>query len=51
MTFLSHPTGRRAGARAARRPHADMLRHAAATTAFFLAVGFTAAFVFGFLGH
>lgn len=51
MTFLSHPAGRRAGASAPRRSRAEMLSHAAATTAFFLAVGFTAAFVFGFLGH
>lgn len=49
MTFLSQSAGRRAGT--PRRSRAKLLRDIIATTAFILAVGFTAALVFGFLGH
>lgn len=51
MTFISQPAGRRADASAPRRSRARMLRQMAATIAFFLAVGFTACFVVGVLGH
>jgi len=51
MTFPSNSAGRRTVANAARRSNVQVLRHVAATTAFLLAVGFTAAFVFGVLGH
>lgn len=51
MTFLSQPAGRRGGTGASRRSRAEMIRHVAATIAFLLAVGFTAAFVIGVFGH
>lgn len=51
MTILSHSTGRRTGSTARRRSRAEILGRVVATTSFFLAVGFAAALVFGFLGH
>jgi len=51
MTFISQSAGRRAVPGANRRLRGHALKDATATMAFFLAVGFSAALVFGLLGH
>jgi hypothetical protein len=51
MTFLSHSGGRRTAPGPNRRQRGQALKDATAVLTFVLAVGFAAAFVFGFLGH
>lgn len=49
MTFLSHSADRVRGPN--RRLRAKLVQDVTATLCFILAIGFAAAFVFGFLGH
>ncbi len=49
MTFLSQTSGRRSGPRVAAKPRMFPLRDTLGALAFFFAIGFSAALVFGLI--